>query len=102
MKIKTKWRRNSNSWYLSPEINVDGAIIYAYLANIETIFEEGILGKKVYIVTDLFGEYYPDPCGYFWDKKFDKLKEAKAWAEKEVAKSLGEMSKQVKGLGKGK
>ena len=104
MKAKTKWRTHSNHWSLEAKININGAVVFTYLAAIETILGDGngFMNKNVYIVTDLFGDYHPEPGSYFGEITFPKLKDAKAWAEKEVVGVLSEIVEQVKELAKGK
>ena len=47
----------------------------------------------------MFSEYHPDVGNYFGDK-FSRLKDAKAWTEKETVKGLIEIVKQLKELGR--
>ena len=99
MKIKTKWYTNSNRWQSFVVINIDGERLDFFLAAIESILEPGLVGKKVYIVTDLFGDYHPDVGNYFGEK-FPRLKDAKEWVEKQIVEGLTKITKQLKGLGK--
>lgn len=101
MKIKTKWTpiEDRSRWDLHADIIFEKEKLYFYLASIERNETLGLEPKKIYIVTDIFGEYHPDAGNYF-GYTFSKLKDAKEWVEKNMIKALREIVKQLKGLGK--
>jgi len=97
MEIKTRWHKRSDYWCLESEINFDSIFMYSYLASISYSYKEYGTSKKIYVVTDLFDEY-PDPSASFGDRKFERLKDAKAWAQRQVMNGLKQMIRDIKKL----